>query len=203
MKSEAAHSIAHCLKSKFELEILNIYGNSLNSAIATIMSELKSSTKNLKELNLNSCSEINNKAAEKYLCHIIRENPMLEVLDISSTHLQKLGAAKIFNSLTNNKSLRVLNASHNQIDDAAVDNLTRSLSNNVSLRELKLHGNPISEKAIGEFVSKILLLDIKSLRHIKVPRITDEDIKSAIATRIERINMDRKANNKLEWFTSW
>ena len=127
---------------------------------------------------------------------------MFEVLDISSTHLQKIGAAKIFNSLTNNKSLQVLNASHNQIDDVAVDNLTRSLSNNIALRELKLHGNPISEEAIGEFVPKILLLDIKSLRHIKIPCINDEDIKSAIATRIERINTGRKANNQLELF-SW
>ena len=165
------------------------------------MSELKSTTKKLKELKLNNSGKINHKAAEN-LCQVIRENSMLEVLDISSTQLQKLGAANIFKSLTNNKSLQVLNVSHNQVDDAVVDKLTRSLSNNVSLRELKLHGNPISEEAIGEFVPKILLLDIASLRHIKVPRVTNEDIKSAIATRIERINMGRKANNKLEWF-SW
>ena len=204
IKSEAGHFIAHCLKGKSELEIFNIHGNSLNSSITTIMSEIKS--KKLKELNLNNSGKINHKAAEK-LCQVIRENPMLEVLDISSTQLQKLGAAKIlakiFNSLTNNRSLQVLNASYNQIDDATVDNLTRSLSNNVALQELKLHGNPISEKAIGEFVPKILLLNIKSLRHIKFPRITDEDIKSAITTRIERINMGRKADNKLEWFSSW
>ena len=201
IKSEAAHFIAHSLKGKFELEIFNIYGNSLNSAIITIMSQLKCTTKKLKELKLNNSGKINHKAAES-LCQVIRENSMLEVLDISSTQLQKLGAAKIFNSLTNNKSLQVLNASHNLIDDTAVDNLTRSLSNNVALRELKLHGNPISEGAIGDFVPKILLLDIASLRHIKVPHITDKDIKSAIATRIERINMGRKANNRLEWF-SW
>ena len=165
------------------------------------MSELKSTTKKLKEINLNNSGKIDHKAA-KSLCQVIRDNPMLEVLDISSTQLQKSAAANIFNSITNNKSLQVLNVSHNQVDDAAVDNLTRSLSNNVALRELKLHGNPISEEAIGEFVPKILLLDIASLRHIKVPHITDKDIKSAIATRIERINMGRKANNKLEWF-SW
>ena len=98
--------------------------------------------------------------------------------------------------------MQVLNVSHNQVDDAAVDNLTRSLSNNVALPELKLHGNPISEEAIEEFVPKILLLDIASLRHINVPRITNEDIKSAIATQIKRINMGRKSNNQLELF-SW
>ena len=201
IKAEAAHFIAHCLKGKFELEIFNIYGNSLNSAITTIMSELKSTTKKLKEINLNNSGKIDHKAA-KSLCQVIRDNPMLEVLDISSTQLQKSAAANIFNSITNNKSLQVLNVSHNQVDDAAVDNLTRSLSNNVALRELKLHGNPISEEAIGEFVPKILLLNIKTLRHIKVPCITNADIKSAIATRIERINTGRKTNSKLEWF-SW
>ena len=46
---------------------------------------------------------------------------MLEVLDISMTQLQKLGAVEIFSALVNNRSLQVLNASHNQIDDAAVD----------------------------------------------------------------------------------
>ena len=126
---------------------------------------------------------------------------MLEILDISHTHLQKLGAAKIFNALTSNISLQVLNASFNQIDDAAVDNLTRSLSNNIALQELKLHGNPISNKAVEQFVIKILSLDIKGLRRINFPCVNDDNIKSAIATRIERINTGRKANNQLEWFS--
>ena len=201
IKSEAAHFIAHCLKDKFELEIFNMHGNNLDIGIATILSELKSTTKKLKELNLNNSGKINNNAAEN-LCQIIHENPMLEVLDISYTQLQKLGAPRIFNALMNNRSLQVLNASYNQIDDAAVDSLTNALSSNLALRELRLHGNPISQKAIGEFMLKILLLNINSLRHIKVPRITDEDIKSAIATRVERINTCRKGNKHLEWF-SW
>ena len=201
IKSEAAHFIANFLKGKFELEIFNVHGNNLDAGIATILSELKSTTKKLKELNLNNSGKINNKAAEN-LCQIIHDNPMLEVLDISYMQLQKLGAGRIFNALTSNKSLQILNASYNQIDDAAVDNLTQSLSNNVVLRELRLHGNPISQKAIGEFMPKLLLLNIKSLRHVKVPSITDEDIKSAIATRVERINTCRKGNKQLEWF-SW
>ena len=41
------------------------------------MSELKCTTKKLKELNWNSSGEINHKAAEKYLCQVIHENPML------------------------------------------------------------------------------------------------------------------------------
>ena len=201
IKSEAAHFIAHCLKGKFELQTFSIYGNNLETGITTIMSELKFATKKLKELNLNNSGKINHKAAEN-LCQVIRDNPMLEVLDISYTQLQKLGAAKIFNALTSNKSLQVLNVSYNQIDDAAIDNLIRSLSNNVALRELKFHGNPISEAAVEQFVTKILLLNFEGLRHIKFPCINDKDIKSAIATRIERINTGRKTNNKLEWF-SW
>ena len=78
-----------------------------------------------------------------HICDVICGNLMLEVLDISSTHLQKVGAAEVFNALTNNKSLQVLNASHNQIDDAAVDNLTRSLSNNVALQDIRLLRYPI------------------------------------------------------------
>ena len=201
IKSEAAHYIAHCLKGKYELEIFNIYGNNLDTGLTTIMSELKSATKKLKELNLNSSGKINHKAVDN-LCQVIRENLMLEVLDISRTHLQKLGAAKIFNALTSNTSLQVLNVSYNHIDDAAVDNLTRSLSNKIALRELKLHGNPISNEVVEQFMTKILLLDIKGLKCIKFPSITNEDIKSVIATRIERINSGRKANNQLEWF-SW
>ena len=200
IKSEAAHYIAHCLKGKFELEIFNINGSDLDSGITTVISELKSTTKKLTELNLNNSGKINHKAV-KYLCDVICGNPMLEVLDISSTHLQKVGAAKVFNALTSNKSLRVLNASYNQIDDDAVDNLTRALSNNVSLQEIRLHGNPFSEEAIEQFVSKILLLNIKHLRHIKVPCINNEDIKSAIATQIKGVNSGRTAKNQLELFT--
>ena len=200
IKSDAAHFIAHCLKGKSELEMFNINGSDLDSGITTVLSELKLNTQKLTELNLNNSGKINHRAV-KYLCEVICGNPMLEVLDISSTHLQEVGAAKVFNALTNNKSLRALNASHNQIDDDAVDNLIRSLSNNVVLQDIKLHGNPISEKAIEQFVCKILLLNIKSLRHIKVPCINDKDIKSAIATQIKRVNSGRIANTQLELFT--
>ena len=126
---------------------------------------------------------------------------MLEVLDISSTHLQKVGAAKVFNAITNNKCLRVLNASHNQVGDDAIDNLICSLSNNVALQDIRLYGNPISEKAIEQFVCKILLLNIKSLGHIKVPCINDDDIKSEIATQNKRVNSGRIANTQLKLFT--
>ena len=201
IKLDAVHFIAHGLKGKFELETCIMYGNNLDSGITTVMSELKSSTKKLKELNLNNSGKINHKAAQ-YICQVIRENPMLEVLDIGCTCLQTAGAAKIFNALTNNRTLQVLNASYNQIDDTAVDNLTRSLLNNVALRKLTLHGNPISnEKFLKEFVTKILDRN-KNLRHIKVPCIKDKDLKSGIATQVEKINAGRKANNQLECFYS-
>ena len=198
IQSEAAHSIAHCLKGKHELETFSIYGNDLGTGITTILSELKSTTKKLKELNLNKSGKINYRAAQK-LCQVIHKNPLLEMLDISSTQLQKLGAANIFNALTNTKTLQVLNASYNQVDDAAAENLTHSLSNNFSLRELRLHGNPLSDRAIDQITSKI---NTHNLRHIKVPCINDKDIKSAITTRIEGINTGKKANNQLEFF-SW
>ena len=198
IQSEAAHSIAHCLKGKHELETFSIHGNDLGTGITTVISELKSTPKKLKELNLNKSGKINHRAAQK-LCQVIRENPLLEMLDISSTQLQKSGAANIFNALTNNKTLQVLNASYNQVDDAAAENLTHSLSNNFSLRELRLHGNPLSDRAIDQITSKI---NTHNLRHIKVPCINDKDIKSAITTRIEGINTGKKANNQLEFF-SW
>ena len=198
IQSEAAHSIAHSLKGKHKLETFSIHGNNLDTGIITIISELKSTTKKLKELNLNKSGKINQKAAQK-LCRVIRENPLLEMLDISSTQLQKSGAANIFIALTNNKTLQVLNASYNQIDDTAAENLTHSLSNNFSLRELRLHGNPLSDKAIEQITLKI---NTNNLRHIRVPCIDDKDIKSAITNRIERINSSKKANNQLEFF-SW
>ena len=42
------------------------------------MSELKSITKKLKEINLNNSGKINHKAAES-LCQVICDNPMLEL----------------------------------------------------------------------------------------------------------------------------
>ena len=198
IQPEAAHSIAHSLKGKRELETFSIHGNILNTGMTTVISELKSTTKKLKELNLNKSGKINHKAAQK-LSQVIRENPLLEMLDISSTQLQKSGVASIFSALTNNKTLQVLNASHNQIDDAAVENLTHSLSNNFSLRELRLHGNPLSDKGIEQIILKI---NTDNLRHIKVPSINNKDIKSGITSRVKRINNDKKANNQLEFF-SW
>ena len=198
IQSEAAHSIAQSLKGKHELETFSIHGNILDTGITTVMSELKSTTKKLKELNLNRSGKINQKAAQK-LCQVIRENPLLEMLDISSTQLQKSGAANIFSALTNNKTLQVLNASYNQIDDVAVEILTHSLSNNFSLRELRLHGNPLSDKVIEQVILKI---NTDNLKHIKVPCINNKDIKSGITSRIKRINTGKKANNQLEFF-SW
>ena len=89
IQHDAAYYIAHCLKGKFELEIVNIHGNSLRKFsnnhhyIWT-----KSTTKKLLYINLNSSGKINHKAAES-LRQVIRDNPMLKVLDISSTQLQK------------------------------------------------------------------------------------------------------------------
>ena len=198
IESEAAHSIAHSLKGKSELETFIMHGNRLHTGLTSIISELKFATKKLKELDLNNSGKINQKAA-RHLCHFIRENPMLEKLDISSTQLHKSEAANIFNALANNMTLKVLNASYNQIGNAAAERLTHSLSNNFSLRELRLHGNPVSDRAIDEIVSKI---NTDNLRHIRVPNINNEDIKFAIFTRIKRINRSKKANNQLELF-SW
>ena len=199
IESEAAYSIAHSLKGKSELETFIIHGNRLHTGLTAIISELKFTTKKLKTLNFNASGKINHKAAQN-LCHVICENPLLEMLDVSSTQLRKSEAGNIFNALTNNKTLKVLNASYNQFDDVAAEKLTRSLSNNFLLRELKLHGNPVSDRAIQQIVFEI---KTDNLRHIKVPRINDEDIKSAITTRIKRINRSKKANNQLELFSSW
>jgi len=195
-KPKAVHCIAHSLKGKCALEIFNICGNRLDFGITTVMSQLKF-TKVLRQLILNNSGRINHKAAEN-ICQVIRENPLLEVLDIGSTQLQKLDAAKIFNALTNNRILQVLDASHNEIDDNAAVQLTHALSNNSALRELRLHRNFLSSRAIELIVFKI---DVK--RHIWVPHISDEDVKSAISTRIERINANRKANDQLQLSIDW
>ena len=199
IESEAAYSIAHSLKGKSELETFIIHGNRLHTGLTAIISELKFTTKKLKTLNFNASGKINHKAAQN-LCHVICENPMLEMLDVSSTQLRKSEAGNIFNALTNNKTLKVLNASYNQIDDAAAEKLIRSLSSNFSLKELRLHGNPVSDSVIEQIVFKI---NINDLRHIKVPHINDKDIKSTITTRIKRINRSKKAHNQLELFSSW
>jgi len=193
IKPKAVHYIAYSLKGKCALEIFNICGNCLDFGITTVMSQLKFTTV-LRQLILNNSGRINHKAAEN-ICQVIHENPLLEVLDIGSTQLQKLDAAKIFTALSNNRTLQVLDASHNEIDDNAVVQLTHVLSNNSALRELRLHRTLLSSRGI-----ELIVLKINVKRHIWVPHISDEDVKSAISTRIERINANRKANNQLQLY---
>ena len=200
IKSEAANEIGRALKNKRALEVLNISRNNFETKISTIMANLKS-CKRLRKLILNDSGIINCLAVEK-MYQIIHGNPLLEVLNISLTKLQAAGAVTLFKALTNKSTLQVLDVSHNEINDTAVEQLVCSLHNNTVLRELKIQCNPLSSKA-SEYIVSTMCENIKSLRNIWVPHISDSETKTMIDNQIERINAEREPNDQLKWFSDW
>ena len=197
IKSEAASEIGRALKDKRALEVLNISVNNFGTKISMIIASLKS-CKRLRNLTLND-SGIVNLAVEK-LYQIIHANPLLELLNVSLTKLQTAGAVTLFKALNNKSTLQILDVSHNEIDDTAVEQLVCSLQNSTMLRELKIQCNPLSSKA-SEYILSKMCENIKSLRNIRVPHISDGETKTIIVNRIERINVGREPDDQLKWFS--
>ena len=135
-----ADDVVEVINSNICLEHLGLAGYNLKSSAILILQALKRHSK-LKILNLNKNNMTGIVAKE--LVDVIKNNPCLEKLGLSSNELRS-SAVVILQALKNHSKLTVLNLDNNYMSGPTIaDHITDVMINNVHLKELHIFGNDL------------------------------------------------------------
>ena len=174
---------------------LDIEKTSLDSMCVSTLSEILTTNKTIKQLELNSCSF---RGGIKQISDVLFTNTTLEELILAEVIVTDEDITHLSQMLCSNKTLKVLEVSFCNITDNNVQCICDGLSKNQTLTELNIGGNSqvtsVSTSTIAELICTNtsltrLYLDDTSLNDDDITIICTSLIKN---TTMQKLHLSRK-----------
>eukprot|EP00899_Mesostigma_viride_P004729 jgi/Mesvir1/14257/Mv25054-RA.1 len=166
LQEETTSHIARMLAVNPTVRVLTMGKHRMRDfGVETLIAYGLSRNRSLVELDLR-CNELTEVAGES-IGRILRECPLLEVLNLASNTMSDNGAHEIALALAENNSLRRLDLSFNKIGDRGLVSLAEGLMENASVTTIYLWGNSFGQNSAAAFRELIersganLKIDIK------------------------------------------
>ena len=180
------------------LEMLLLFGNSIDDETCLVLADAIRNNINLRNLHLS-----NNKIGDEGMNAIsdaLENNHSLDLLNLGNNQINEKGAIAIVAVLRTNNTLKKLVLDKNNIGDEGVMALADALSTNQCLEELNLDGNGISD--VGAIAIATALKINESLKKLNLDanNIGDEGaiaITDALSTNESLKNLDLKNNIRI------
>lgn len=149
-----AREIASGLPANRSLQVLHLRSCGISTVGGKHLASALSSNSTLQVLHLCGNTTLGGSTVE-LLCRMMKKNPTLTTLHLSSCGVQDEGATHIADLLMTNASLNELTLGHNDITDAGAIQLAEALMKNKSLVQLSVEGNRFGMNAIRQFTASL------------------------------------------------